>query len=102
MTAPTGEEIRLAVLRSWGRERVADKLEEALGFNLGTAAAAELWDFPERDGQAYPDRWIDDAIAPILEDVRARSLDAIATALQAFAADHPNVPRRKRRVSADV
>lgn len=96
MTAPTRQEIRLAVIRTWNEEDVESVLEDAFAFQLGTAAQMRVWDVDwERDDSPSPDEAIDLALRPLLAEIRERSLEAIATALEGFAAEHPDLHKRR-------
>src|SRR4051794_32526535 len=55
MAAPTREEIRLAVVRAWEREKLGDELEDLLAFNLATAAAVDLTDTVPRGVEVATD-----------------------------------------------
>ena len=105
MSAPTEEEIRAAIARGWGARRphrlsiegvFSDGIGECL---LLLDGIFDTGDF--RDSElARLDELLELAVKPIRDEARRQINEAIVSAAQTFAAEHPDAPRARREVAA--
>jgi hypothetical protein len=107
MNPVTEEDIRAAIAREWhGRppsgESMANEFDDMFTRLTGLTLFGGIW-----DDQVIPnpatDRLLElttSVIDPIRDRVRAEVVEALVTATLRFAAEHPDVPRAERAVSA--
>lgn len=101
MTAPTEEEIRATLARTWTRDHPTGRsplFQWDLGFNdgfLGMATAP--WDVEDlRDSELERlDELAIEALRPIREAAERAAIESLVGAMLQFAAEHPDAPRAR-------
>lgn len=99
MTAPTEEDIRAGFARAWHRLPPVGLSADATfsdGFSAAGRLLDELYDVDElRPSELNRlDELAGEAIAPIRDEAQREINEALVKAALAFAAEHPEAPRR--------
>lgn len=103
-TAPSPEEIRLAILRSWHRPDVpsavattlSGQLEDAVAVYLLCDVQADLYEVPPEHLVHPIESIADEVLTPVIADVEQRILSAMASVIERYAEEHPDAPRARK------
>lgn len=73
---------------------LSGRFDEIVSFWFTNAVSTHLWDLSERDDLPL-DAIVDEIVRPVIAEAEASILEAVATALERFAAEYPNAPRAR-------